>query len=351
MKEVEKFEFNLWQFNNYPKELEYVELFSLDKFPCRSLLKDFTDSGQVGTKAPRVFIEAYNEGVLDDKLLKKRKDISRDCKNLPIKKNGCFDKEAYEKRRKEYHSVMPLIGLKHRFTLDEYLKNEDIKYYLKYFELDTEKFWYLLLFFYECTDEMCFDGEGDSLGHKCDTLEEFNRMIDSNVHWDEFLMSIETGDFYQTKDHMSLTLKIGKETLTIKTPAIIEYIRLQTSLPKDTEDNSGLIYSTSMISSYMDRKWLTEPKKATIVYFARLLFDFFNLQEQIVKKRYRNTEGEFSDDEYDFISKLVCFTNVSKSSKENVAYKKNTEALRQALYRAKEHKYKNFSRYDRRWID
>ena len=163
MKEVEKFEVGRYDYRNFPEELEYVQLFSLKRFPRRVISEDFTQSAQDGTNAPYIFIEAYNKGVLDDKLLNKRKRILGDCKNLPIKKNGWFDKEAYEKRRKEYHSVMPLIGLKHRFTLDEYLKNEDIKYYLKYFELDTEKFWYLLLFFYECTDEMCFDGEVEGM--------------------------------------------------------------------------------------------------------------------------------------------------------------------------------------------
>ena len=48
--------------------------------------------------------------------------------------------------------------LKGRFSIDAYLQNRELQDLLTTLDLDAEKFWYLLLFCYDCSWGKCMEG-------------------------------------------------------------------------------------------------------------------------------------------------------------------------------------------------
>lgn len=48
--------------------------------------------------------------------------------------------------------------LKGRFSFDSYIKNKELQELLAVLGLDAEKFWYLLLFCYDCSWGKCMEG-------------------------------------------------------------------------------------------------------------------------------------------------------------------------------------------------
>lgn len=63
-----------------------------------------------------------------------------------FRKFQIFLKEAYNARK-----------LRHKFTVEEYTQDEDLQGYLKTLDLDSEKFWYLLLFCYDYSWGICME--------------------------------------------------------------------------------------------------------------------------------------------------------------------------------------------------
>ena len=62
MKEVEKFEIKMWQYDNYPKELEYIEVLSLKERITMSIEIDGYGVPHCYelTYAPNIFARSFN---------------------------------------------------------------------------------------------------------------------------------------------------------------------------------------------------------------------------------------------------------------------------------------------------
>jgi len=328
-------------FSALPDELTYLTQYVIDSHSSEKMKMDedkrkkyFFDNAMI---MPKHFGLAYNNGVVSEEVLEKRRKKLEKSDTL-LKQNGLVDMENFW--TKEDFSLIYIVGLKHRFTVDDYLNNKAIQYYLKYFELDVGLFWYFLLFAYDCTYEACIDGV-EAVKSNVQIMKEFLQMIDSNVQRPDYTKKKEEQEIKNlllTKDYMSLTLKVGKKKLVIKRPAIIEFIRWLCDVHNER------LYEHPLIS-YMDLSVLiqrgkTESEGPRVAYFARAFIGLFDSFEQIVKKRKRKKST--SPEEYDFIAKLAYFTKLTGDS----VYRENgVEALKKAIGRHRKYKYTNFSRY------
>lgn len=238
-----------------------------------------------------------------------------------------FAPSIYKKR---YNENLFEIKNKSGFTFTNYQKNKDIQELLTYFELDSEKFWHLLLFVYDYANGNSISGN-KILTTPRNQIKEFINLVKSNGTDEGFF---EIGNEYYS-DNMELTLKIGKKKVVINNDTAINLITTASEHFLNKEQDNILLDCGMII--------MNEPINESYTFFAyifaKTMIDFFNSQEHIKSKR--RSGANLSDKEKILISTLLNFTEIvySKSIIEDNDY------LKAILKRFKNHNKKISNKY------
>ena len=97
--------------------------------------------------------------------------------------------------------------LRHKFTVEEYMQDKELQGYLKALELDSEKFWYLLLFCYDYSWGICMKGI-EINKFPVEYIRDLVDAIYSNYAGSGMLGAI-------FNEPISITLKVGRKNIVI----------------------------------------------------------------------------------------------------------------------------------------
>lgn len=196
---------------------------------------------------------------------------------------------------------------------NQYLTERDIQELISYLELNTNKFWLLILFVCDYCESMFYQGI-TMQSTPLEQLEQLQSAI-SNVG-----------------DTASLTFKAGKQKI------VLEDIRTIKAIYEAI--NKYISEADIDMFKYLSRR--QEEENSTILkdspfiaYFAKMLLTFFNTQQQIRAKR--RTGANHSIKEMEMVSRLVYFIKLSKN-KETWTDIEN-ETLKAFLKQYKDYKY------------
>ena len=191
--------------------------------------------------------------------------------------------------RKRYNSG---IFFTERLSYNKYATDSDIQSLVHYLGLDTEKFWFLILFIYDYCESMFQQGHT----MKLNPLEQLQQLVD---------MIDKAAD-----DTMTLNFKAGKLKAAVDDTHALRFIVDAIKKCLDEADHDTLKYLSRRIREEKDAMLNDSPY---IAYFAKMLLAFFNTQPQIRDKRKKNAKQ--SRKEMELVSRLVYFTKLSKKQK------------------------------------
>lgn len=180
-------------------------------------------------------------------------------------------------------------------------------------ELDADKFWCLFLFAFD----YCRSLYNEGLTMKATPLEQLKALVDIIANADDMLLNI----------------KAGKQKTTVESPVALRF--LADAINKQLE-NADQVTIKSLYLREQDKETKQEKDSPIIVYFAKILLDFFNTQDHIRNKRKKGAKHSLK--EMDLVSQLVYFSNLSinKSWTEP-----ENETLKAFLKQYKDYKYVN----------
>lgn len=192
------------------------------------------------------------------------------------------------------------------FTYENYISDLDIQNTLKIHNVDSEKFWYLLLFIYDYCYGECISGYRCKKSSR-EELEGLIRAIDDNIKgYKQFNM--------KSDKELKLTLHIdNKQAFAIKNPDTLFFISLFCS--------SCLIESEKLVfnSFYkrIDHRSFEESSSIEsnsyfIYFFASMFIKFFELNPQFTAQK-RKDSGKLL-----LISRLIYFVELSRNENFNV---------------------------------
>ena len=181
---------------------------------------------------------------------------------------------------------------------------------LEELELDADKFWFLFLFAFD----YCRSLYNEGLTMKATPLEQLKALVDIIANADDMLLNI----------------KAGKQKTTVESPVALRF--LADAINKQLE-NAEI---KSLYLREQDKETKQEKDSPIIVYFAKILLDFFNTQDQIRNKRKKGAKHSLK--EMDLVSQLVYFSNLSTNKSWT---EPENETLKAFLRQYKDYKYVN----------
>ena len=181
---------------------------------------------------------------------------------------------------------------------------------LEELELDADKFWCLFLFAFD----YCRSLYNEGLTMKATPLEQLKALVDIIANADDMLLNI----------------KAGKQKTTVESPVALRF--LADAINKQLE-NAEI---KSLYLREQDKETKQEKDSPIIVYFAKILLDFFNTQDQIRNKRKKGAKHSLK--EMDLVSQLVYFSNLSTNKSWT---EPENETLKAFLKQYKDYKYVN----------
>lgn len=201
--------------------------------------------------------------------------------------------------------------LLHQNRYNDYLKN--VGHLLKELELDSEKFWCLYLFVLDYCASLFYEG----LTMKATPLEQLKALV----------------DIIANADDMRLNIKAGKQKATVKSPVALRFLADAINKQLENADQDTI---KSLYLREQDKEAKQEKDSPIIVYFAKILLDFFNTQDHIRSKRKKGAKHSFK--EMDLVSQLVYF---SKLSNNECWITSVNETLKAFLKQYRDYKYAN----------
>ena len=178
--------------------------------------------------------------------------------------------------------------------LNEFLSHEEFGETLTSFELDTEKFWHLLLFVYDFSYNQCTDG----IKH-ISSLTTLQTIIDKITENTE-LHPLQSPTF---KEETKITFCVGKKKYTIEDCPTI--LRICSRLKEDIDTSDD--WNWQSIKSYMKSE--TSESTSVLAYAFYLHFTtFFNSYQPIISKR--KIKDSPSKREKQLIGDLIFFTGI-----------------------------------------
>ena len=170
----------------------------------------------------------------------------------------------------------------------DYIKNEEIQKLVEYLELDAEKFWLLILFVYDYSVNLFYQG----LTVEKSPIEKLQKFVDMANFLDNATLKLKAN---------KVELEISDaETLQFMADAIVDYSRRVASIEKLRQLNN---------SSKKSEAALAINESPFIAYFANMFLRFFCTQPQIVGKRKKGAKR--STKETDLVCKLIYYTKLS----------------------------------------
>lgn len=190
------------------------------------------------------------------------------------------------------------------FKYDDYIENKDIQGTLQALNVDTEKFWYLLLFISDYIVGCCLEGHkpGDT---PREMIKNLIKAIDDNTNYDK------STKFHFT-NKLTLTLNIeGKcSPLVIQNPNALAYLSYLCSLEPEEAKKHNMSLDCGTVPKNTD----AESDTVMILLFTRMLRYF--LIDVLPKSETKlTTNTTVSLNKMLLISRLVYFTKLSTNSK------------------------------------
>lgn len=229
--------------------------------------------------------------------------------------------EAKEKIEAPVFGYSEIVAIfKNRYNEGKLFKQN---YYPKYIqavghlleelELDADKFWCLYLFVYD----YCRTLYNEGLTMKATPLEQLQMFVDIIANADDMLLNI----------------KAGKRKATMESPVALRFL---SDAIKNQLENADQATIKSLYLREQDKETKQEKDSPIIVYFAKILLDFFNTQDQIRNKRKKGAKHSLK--EMDLVSQLVYFSNLSTNKSWT---EPENETLKAFLKQYKDYKYVN----------
>ena len=229
--------------------------------------------------------------------------------------------EATEKIEAPVFGYSEIVAIfKNRYNEGKLFKQN---YYPKYIqavghlldelELDADKFWCLFLFAFD----YCRSLYNEGLTMKATPLEQLKALVDIIANADDMLLNI----------------KAGKQKTTVESPVALRF--LADAINKQLE-NADQVTIKSLYLREQDKETKQEKDSPIIVYFAKILLDFFNTQDHIRNKRKKGAKHSLK--EMDLVSQLVYFSNLSTNRSWT---EPENETLKAFLKQYKDYKYVN----------
>ena len=240
--------------------------------------------------------------------------------NIEIVKSN---KEVVEKKDTPIFGYSEIVAIfKNRYNENKLLKQNLYKEYiqtvghlLQELELDADKFWCLYLFALDYCNSLL----GQGITMKATPLEQLQKLMDLIVNADS--------------ETMLLNFKTGKQKTTIESPVALQFLAdaIQNQL-----ENADQTTIKSLYLREEDKETKTISDSPLIVYFAKILLDFFDTQDQIKGKRKKGAKHSLK--EMDLVSQLVYFSNLSKAKS---WIESESETLKAFLKQYKDYQYPN----------
>ena len=240
--------------------------------------------------------------------------------NIEIVKSN---KEVVEKKDTPIFGYSEIVAIfKNRYNEDKLLKQNLYKEYiqtvghlLQELELDADKFWCLYLFALDYCNSLL----GQGITMKATPLEQLQKLMDLIANADS--------------ETMLLNFKTDKQKTTIESPAALQFLAdaIQNQL-----ENADQTTIKSLYLREEDKETKTISDSPLIVYFAKILLDFFNTQDHIRSKRKKGAKHSLK--EMDLVSQLVYFSNLSKAKS---WIEPESETLKAFLKQYKDYQYPN----------
>ena len=195
---------------------------------------------------------------------------------------------------------------------EDFLKNADIQSLIEQLKLDRDKFWFAILFAYDYSKHLCFEGKLK----KESASEQIHKLVD---RISDYVGGVD--EYYGTKLKAPLTLTLSngkkKENITIDSEAAMGYIlgALQERMKNEPLENYYAYTHHKQVDETVDTGLSVH-----ITYFARLILTTFDLQPQVREKRRKGAsltadidrQMEKSQKEIDLVCKLIYFTCISR---------------------------------------
>lgn len=194
--------------------------------------------------------------------------------------------------------------LTHYFTYQKYIENTDIQELIKFFELDRDKFWFLLLFIYDYSESLCINGY-DVAPCANEQLYKMSQAILQIVKgFDE-----HAGATLNKEAKITLSIK-GQKSIVIDNPTALHLLAETIDQRLDDMDLTET-YRMNYCKRLPDSKPMSDSPH--IYYFAQMFLQLFNKQKSIVDKRKKG--AKHSVKELELVSRLVYFTKLSTNKK------------------------------------
>ncbi len=195
----------------------------------------------------------------------------------------------------------------------QYISEREIQELISYLELNTDKFWLLILFVCDYCESMFYQGTT----MKLTPLEQLEQLQSAINH---------------TDDTAILTFKAGKQKI------VLEDIRAIKAISEAI--NKYLSEADIDMFKYLSRRQEEEvptmlKDSPFIAYFAKMLLTFFNTQQQIRAKR--RAGANHSIKEMELVSRLIYFIRLSM--KEDTWTDIENETLKAFLKQYKAYRY------------
>ena len=134
-------------------------------------------------------------------------------------------------------------------------------------------------------------------------------------------------------DEMLLNFKAGKRKTMVESPIALRFLADAINKQLENADHDTI---KSLYLREAESEMRFTPDSSIIVYFAKILLDFFNTQDWIKNKRKKGAKHSLK--EMDLVSQLVHFSNLSY----NDCWKNiENETLKAFLKQYKDYKYAN----------
>jgi len=210
-------------------------------------------------------------------------------------------------------------GLSIKCNYSDYINNKNIQSTLDGLKIDSEKFWFLILFAYDFSESYCFHNY---------------KHIDLDLQIDEFIEAINTHhkDIVDNKKVMSLRLEVdGRKNFSTNDLNLISFI---SNACKSAKKNN-ILFS-------FHEELTTESNSVHVWYFAQLFIKFFEKNQHFKAKSKNHDIVSFNKKL--LISRLIYFTRISR----NELYDKSDETLKGMLKQYKNKKL-NMPRNNTYW--
>ena len=195
----------------------------------------------------------------------------------------------------------------------EYL--DAVRHLLKELQLDVDKFWCLFLFALDYCESLFYQG----ITMKATPLEQLQALAHSIANADS--------------ETMLLNFKAGKQKASVESPIALRFLTEAIRNHLKNADDA----TTKSLYIREEKEEAVIPKDSPIIaYFAKILLNFFDTQEQVRNKRKEGANHSLK--EMELVSLLVYFSRLSdnKSWTDIV-----NETLKGFLRQYKDYKYPN----------